>query len=1017
MKLIDMKDWKGLLTAGDQEDLTGEVMVLKNLEAKPGKLVKTHGPGLKLDEARIESEGKKESMFGTFIHPKLPYTFLYFSAFVYPSTSNIVRHIGWDPDASPDPAWKFLETFFPNYSDGPDRGTWYYQKCQRGNPLIFHGDEFRALCGKLAVSEDYDEPALPLWCGYIKREFFCEPAGGYEPSNNFYTYTAPLVAPAIDITVLELPGGPYNPEGTKYAITSLSADDDTITIAGIHTDILPGDYIRILKNTANNGLYYLVNIVYDTGDTVIEFDPAYFDLVNDTDKDGYVLPFAEGEKKWYKFSYIYDGIQESLMTEDPISVKMDLFDNILPRFEWDIANKTLHNFRITALVVYRSDARDGIYKRIQIVDYIRPADQILGDSRGAFTGHSCAYVPGLSEFSFVDETSYELHLKKSDGSWENISFLGSDVHPNNVFFRDMLPIVEGLGPFRGFDYWDVPWRLTHGSEPVVTDESGSDGAYAGENTIILNDRDIGEGNAAGGVFYYENGPECSYNGNKGSATNAYTHASGDRTRFKTEFYHCLEIGEMVELFEFSEKYNGIYKVIAVPAEDEFVVDCAYTADDAGKWSSAGRERAVDDNFHHALHLTKPYKFSLWQSDGEAYVLMKPHWGLFYAAITDNAVKIRFYDNGITASVPHYLAGEKSIHINGDCAVVVQDILFQGNLYLDPGGKNEDRSNYISFSMPGKLDVNPASRIKRINDREGGNPLVQLELEGNVISVTKFGMTTTRIENPGEPASWKHVQSRHNLGTIARLGCISAVGSIFTPALDGIYRVRPNNLARSDKTPLDVMKITDDIENIYMAMSLAQKQAIVAGYDPLKAEVVFAFSYDQDETHYDSVFAYDVVKGTWREVHTSVIPGASFLDEEGNLLVWDSEAGKIHSFAEDAVLADHRATLRIPYQLISDVREEVVRDVKITYMSASDLVVNVYTEHNEEVFDTFELPASAKPTTYHYMPRTRCKKFALEITEENADYLQTSFGETYLIVARHGGEYPNTEIHRIRIWHD
>ncbi len=51
---------------------------------------------------------------------------------------------------------------------------------------------------------------------------------------------------------------------------------------------------------------------------------------------------------------------------------------------------------------------------------------------------------------------------------------------------------------------------------------------------------------------------------------------------------------------------------------------------------------------------------------------------------------------------------------------------------------------------------------------------------------------------------------------------------------------------------------------------------MTGFDPLKSEVTFAFSYSQDESDFDVVYAYDIVRRAWREVHTSVIPGAFFL---------------------------------------------------------------------------------------------------------------------------------------------
>ncbi len=250
----------------------------------------------------------------------------------------------------------------------------------------------------------------------------------------------------------------------------------------------------------------------------------------------------------------------------------------------------------------------------------------------------------------------------------------------------------------------------------------------------------------------------------------------------------------------------------------------------------------------------------------------------------------FFDTGLTDGAAHPLDGEVSVTINGKFARVISERLWQGNIVMDPGNTAEAHVDWASYSELGQYDVNPVSNVIRLTDREGGEITGIAEIFGMPVILKKQAIIAIDSKsNPSTPASWTIGESAHNIGNLAPKGYIEVAGSLYVCYIDGIYRISPNNLADTDSTPTERLKITGPIENVYLALSQSQKEAITVGFNPLYGEIVWTLG--------SAIYAFDVDAESWREITTAVTPGIFAADENGNLIVYRDSDKKIYTFDE------------------------------------------------------------------------------------------------------------------------
>jgi len=918
---ITIDNWTEVWQNADQEDLGPDKMtVCKNLYPVPGKLVKTAEPGVKLD---AELDGMINLV--TYIESHLSGDFLYIAMLINQSTKKVSWY-GWN-----GVTWVLLKNIMPQFT-GND-SDWYHRVGR--NPIIQNGNILRFLPGNVGKADGTHE-SKGLWLGYIDRKYFDEK---YSPSAAFYSYDCAIERPDITFAITQRSGDKaFSPAESGIPITDLSEANDTVTIAGMYINVFrKGSLFEIEGNTTNYGEYRIDHSVIDNEQTVVEIDTSYIDFAG-SEKLGSVKITTEKDTRYYKFSYIYDGIQESLLSE---AIKVEFEEQKFLQLGFDII-KADHNKRITALNIYRSDNSYGPYRKIHTIDFLRKSDKVKTSADGFYSGRKVIYLPGMYGTESSGSSAKINLWNKHSNNWDQFTCTAMDASSTRVLFEVTDTGVQN----RGFsDYWDCAWQYLNNGVDVTKEDS--DSGFGGQQIGIIGE-DLGDKPLAGGVMIFD-----------------YT--SG-------------------------QEENGFHGLI-------------------------------DANKLRAVHFTSKAVPLTGDSPKDAnWMLLTVENGLYYnyeKGGSSHAYYV-FFDTALSEGSEHPLTSEVSVKINARFARLIGNRLFQANLVLDPGGdKEEVHEDWVSFTPLLQYDVHPAGMDYKLDlpDIEGGPCTGLVDIGDNPVIFKRHAFFMVNIKDtPGTPASWQLEESPHNIGNIAEEGCIEVLGKVYFVYYDGIYQITPSAFIK-DATETEKLKISWPIDNIFNAMTDAQKEAVKAEYNQRRGEVIFTITFTKQETDYHQKWAYRISTGAWREIATERKFDLMALDEKAQVMIFDDDTDKVYSLG----MADSasRSTLRIPVFSVADNRERPIRWVYITYICASDLEVRLYTEHNTEPLETFILPATEKITTRKIRINRRAKKASLEITEDFSGYevvKETEDAYGYLIAAINEGTYPNTEIHKIRILH-
>lgn len=918
MIIRKITDWSTVFQNADQVDLSPDkLIVLRNMKPEPGKLVKTSECGLLLDGTLAGMNN-----LVTFVETNLSGGRLYI-AVVINVTTRLVTVYGWN-----DVAWTVIQNILGNFTG--NGSSWFAR--YGTNPIIKNDSTLRFLPGPVDKPDGTNE-AAGIWLGRIDRKYFDEL---YSPSAGFYNYKCPLDAPGTDFGILQHHGdGAFSRTEGGIPITNLSIGDDTVTIAGEYIAVFtPGKLFVIEDNTTNYGVYKVDHAIVDQGQTVIEIDTAYLDFAG-TEISGSVRATTERDTRHYRFSHMYDGIQESLLSE---AIKVEFEPEKFLQLYFNIV-KANHNKRITALNVYRADTVDGDYRKVQVIDFMRSAGDVTTGADGFYSGERAIYLPLMNGVTSSGSVATIKLWNRNKADWDTFDIAAMGSSDTRVIFTTTADVHS-----RGFsDYWDEPWQYLNNGVDITT--QGTDSGFGGRRIAVIG-TDVGSEALAGSVI----------------------------------------IGKYVAATQ-----------------------------------SSGYHRIIDANKLRALHLTADIKVGAGAPADENWRLLRNSKGLYFAAEygDSNNAGYMFFDTDLTGRLPHPLEDEVSIKINGNFERVIGNRLFGANPVLDPGGKGEVRSGWGYFSEPMQYDSKPVSNVFPLPDNEGGPVTGLWELEGDPIYLKRQALFWYKIsDSPGNPTSWRPIKAPHNIGNIAVEGSIEVLGSLYICYYDGAYRIRPNNLAESDKTPTETLKISLPIENIWKAMTPAQKEAVTTSYNQKKGEVIFTLTFTIQSTDYTQHWAYNISTGNWREIYTTVGFDLTALDEHADVLVYDSTSSKVYSLA--VTDTSTRSTMRIPVFKTSSVEPRQIETVIVTYQSASDLQLNLYYEHAAAPSKTVILPATAVPKTEEIRVAQHAQFASLEITEDFSGYLiiaETPITFGYLIVSEEGGVNPNTEIHELEIHHE
>lgn len=781
--IIDIREFRGVFTAGDPEDLPPEYLtVLQNVRPLNGKLLKTFGMGERTD---IPDLPVAIHNLAAFVNANAPHGYYYLAAVIDGSCHLTVYY--WDEG---DAAWSSLTL--------PET---IHQRCGT-NPVVQAGGIVRFLPGNAGTLDSSE--AKGLWYGWIDRDLF---DGQVSATPAFFACV------------------------TNIAPPTLSCDIDVIACSA--------------------------------------------------------SGFVTGDSYYYRFSYIYDGVQESMLSEG--AIKWVPEDSITaPCLNIDSFLAEEMNVRVTGIRVYRArfDAAAGTkspYTHIQTIDFLREAGDVVSGTDGCYRYDDMIVIPALESETFDAGKSYTLSI--DGGGYQDVDNPGAGT--GHFHFHFTSYIVAGYK-------WNVSWAM---KEDGIAWKSGSTGGYCAQNGLAV-------------------------------------------------------IGE------------------ALP-EDDVYTDGILSVD-----SGTNREYAVIDK---AVGRVLHFDTTLSAHSNVCWKALSQSVGtyLLSSTISDpetDPVEYAFFDTALPDGAEHplYADGEeKSIRVNGEFARIIGGRLWQGNVVLDPGGKDEAHGDWVSYSEQGQYDVNPVSNVLYCEDREGGPVTGIAEVFGCPVVLKKQAIIFINIkEDLNDPSKWTVKESAHNIGSLAKRGYIEANGSLYVCWTDAIYRLSPNNLADSDATPTERLKVTGAIEDVYQALTLSQKEAVRAAFDPSRGEIVFALG--------DEVWALNADTGAWREITTAGSADIFAADENGQVLACDTTEKNIRTLDPDTP-ESVGVSLRTKTFRISDIRGEVVRDVWVTYRSGAALTLNAYADGSPAVSKTAVLPAQTTAAAYRVRLGIRARTLALEIT--------------------------------------
>ena len=869
--IIDINNMAGVVTNADSQDIPKDNFAeLKNLRPYHGRLIETKAWGTKYSTA---SDVTFVNLF-TYINSNFGNNGLtdWVYVGVYINNTTKVTHIyGYDRGVG---AWVPIEYLTDVATAGMVSGT-----------------DIQLSDGGVS-----DDTILQVDEQFVVQDFT---AGDYVSVTGFGATDDGVYGPVKTVAAGILTFAPAtlvgnNNPGEKVSVRRYGFYHDNaknpIFIHNHNLRILPGSVGYATGTTEAKGVWmgYIDRDYFDgawspTGAFYVRptnIDPPDF---TSTLADAWVIPktassgFAITNLYLYRFTYVYDGNQESLFSDTIIRFEPTAVTEIA-YFQIDAENfnQATFNKRITAINVYRktvvklTNATDSEYKLLMSVDLGRKSTKVASAVDGLYEGRYACYIPDATSITFDSAKAYKITLDDGGGT------------------EQALNIVNPQAATTGSGY-DV--FVFDGSERTPEDDWSSTMAW----TIATQAPD--ESTAGTGVY------------------------SGDQTYIVNT------------ALDNNEYFGGI--VAKTPAGE-----------------GAGYKRSVDKNIGKALHYDTANNQAIADDPWKA---VKPGDGLYWFEDGGTTHDLCIFDNSIygDGTPEHPLTYDNitedydlpmptSIKVNGRFAKMMGGRLFQAYIVLDPGGANEEHDDWVSYSEIGQPDVTPVSNVIRIDDREGG-PITGIgEMFGNPVILKEQSLITLNIkDNPTKPALWNKIESIHNIGNVARDGYINVMGELFVVSADGVYRFKPNNLAESDRTPTETLRITEAVQDMFDDAG-GDHSGTLSSYDQDTSEIVFYFGLIDTV---DQLWRYNINTGDWRQEVSGNTPTIFAMDEDADILMYEADK-KVYTSASD----ESSTTISLKTKMFHTgyKRSNIVREVSVRYKSDAAMTMEIYS--NNEMGD-------------------------------------------------------------------
>ena len=769
-----------------------------------------------------------------------------------------------------------------------------YNNTER-NPIIPFGDTVRVLAGNIA--EYSSNEAKGIWLGYIDRKYMND---GVTITPGFYGYSNVLTNP-------------------------FSISDN------------------------------------------IDFSETK-DELRDSDESKYVL------------TAIYDGVQETLIDDSSALVinevagvvtspALDLVDIskskiVLPI---DIDFSTL-NKRVTGLNLYRSNRYNGVwetYKKIQELNFIKTQDAGETADKYFYLGadlDTCAYVQDdsgyLASISGVGVTGYAL---KVGGNWKRRIVSMASITGNGLTGAELnqaLSVVSAGTSETNIEITGIG-NLSNGTEYLLGTERVEVSAISGSTCTLKRGGATTSPTSYTTVFAHTRYTEFrAVSATASSSTTGWYKIVVDEPFRGKRFNNSWAIYEDLGVIWTETKtasdgaYAGKYVAYgdllkAVDSSDantnNLNIDAwrdssshdVTTSGISGKWfeTTERGQFKIDDVSAYESHLgiffikvNRPLPAGTWNDQakiGGALNIVNTGTNKYTATITDD---------GLTSLGEHWGEAVESIRVNAKYGKIVKSRLFLGNVVLDIGDENEERSDWVVYSEVNQFDVRPVSNAIQFPDREGGQITGLSELFGRLIVFKAQAIFVLDLANPMTPSTWTRKETKINIGNIAPEGIVEVHDSVYFVHHDGIYKLDANTVASSDATPSLMEKITLGIEDQFLLAD--SKRSVKGVYDQKNNEILYTW----DVSNAQVVWAYNVVIKTWRQVDTTANMDILAFGENSGPLTWDETDKDLKKFDVAEAVGTAWKSKRFPLDLD---RKRLIRYGMVKFTGTDTLTVNVY----------------------------------------------------------------------------
>lgn len=244
------------------------------------------------------------------------------------------------------------------------------------------------------VGTGYGSANVPRWLGYISHYQFGLVAADYRDSYSGSVGGNDLTANTTGYTGLKkrtyyvtIDNDGATPETFAWGIDGVEVAN-SVNITGSPQDLYDGTYTISITfgattGHANGDLWYIDTAGIYVVNAVCTAPTTNLDLTA-TEHTGTGF-FASGTIHNWKVSYIYDGVQESLLTStdtiDTVGASDADYYTLKLNANSVVSNPNSFNRRITGINIYRADSNDGIYANIGLFRLVASLD--INDSNWA----------------------------------------------------------------------------------------------------------------------------------------------------------------------------------------------------------------------------------------------------------------------------------------------------------------------------------------------------------------------------------------------------------------------------------------------------------------------------------------------------------------------------------------------------------------------------------------------------------------------------------------------------------